>query len=95
MNNTASSSSDNLIHYSLYIKEPIHHSFISYKLEIQLYLHKMFSLKIQYTSTESQKRLLRGEKLLLASMNLILNLFNPQACIHIQSYFQVTHTEHT
>lgn len=62
MNNTASSSLDNLIHYSLYIKEPIHHSFISYELEIQLYLHKMFSLKIQYTSTESQKKLLRCEK---------------------------------
>lgn len=83
MNNTASSSLDNLIHYSLYIKEPIHHSFISYELEIQWYFHKMFSLKIQYTSTESQKRLLRCEKLLLASMNLILNLFDPQACIYI------------
>lgn len=81
--NKASRSSDNLIYYSPYIKDLIHHSFISLELQIQLYFHKTFSLKIQYTSTESQKWLLRCKKIFLASMNLILNLFDPQACIYI------------
>lgn len=35
MNNTACSPLDNLIHYSLYIKDLIHHSFLFQELEIQ------------------------------------------------------------